>query len=194
MILENNICVSFIISRENVFGQHSFSILSTCMMDVRFRTPANFYICRQSQCGKSHLVKSMLYHLEELFDPATTKIIYCYGEYQTVFNDMMHTMPNISFVEGLSEDLYDMLYVNSLLIVDDLMSQCSQSQRMSNLFTKGSHSHYMVVFKNPRDSPGISTLASQMYPKHTNYLLESFHDATSKPYGYLLMDLLIFTR
>ena len=108
-----------------------------------------------------------------------------------------------------------MLCVNLVLIVDDLMSQCSQSQRMSDLFTKGSrhrgisvmnltqnifppgkqsrtislNSHYMIVFKNPRDFLGISTLARQMYPKNTNYLLESFHDATSKPYGYLLMDL-----
>ena len=77
------------------------------MMDVRFTTKANFCICGQCQCGKSHLIRSMLYHLE-LFDPALTKIIYCYGEHQTVFNDMMHTMPNISFVEGLPEDLYDM--------------------------------------------------------------------------------------
>ena len=90
-ILEINICVSFIISRGNLFGQHSFSILSACMMDVRFRTPANFYVCGRSQCGKPHLVRSMLYHLEELFDPAPTKIISCYGEYQTVFNDMMYT-------------------------------------------------------------------------------------------------------
>ena len=27
-----------------------------------------------------------------------------------------------------------------------------------------------------------------MFPKHTNYLMEVFRDATSKPYGYLLID------
>ncbi len=47
----------------------------------------------------------------------------------------------------------------------------------------------MIVFKNPRDSLGISTLARQMYPNNTKYLLESFQDATKKPYGYLLLDL-----
>ena len=102
---------------------------------------------------------------------------------------------------------------NSLVIVDDLMSECSKDQRMSDLFTRGSHhngilvmyltqnlfppgkqsrkislnSHYMIVFKNPRDSLGIATLARQMYPKQANYLLDSFYDATSRPYGYLLM-------
>ena len=47
----------------------------------------------------------------------------------------------------------------------------------------------MFVFKNPRDALGISTLARQMYPNNTKFLLESFQDATIKPYGYLLMDL-----
>ena len=51
-------------------------------MDVRFRTPANYYICGQSQSGKSHLVRSMLDNLEELFYPVPTKILYCYGEHQ----------------------------------------------------------------------------------------------------------------
>jgi hypothetical protein len=27
-----------------------------------------------------------------------------------------------------------------------------------------------------------------MFPKHANYLMESFEDATSKPYGYLMID------
>ena len=65
-----------------------------------------------------------------------------------------------------------------------------------NLFPPGKlsrtislNSHYMIVFKNPRDSLGISTSARQMYPHNTNFLLQSFQDATKKPYGYLLLDL-----
>ena len=186
-------------------------------MDVRFQTPANFYICGQSQSGKSYLVRSMLYNLEELFTPVPSRIVYCYGEYQSVFDDMRSKIPNISFVEGLPEDLYQMLegHQNSMIIIDDLMTQCSQNQNISDLFTKGSHhkgitvmyltqnlfppgkqsrtislnSHYMIIFKNPRDSLGISTLARQMYPRNVNYLLDSFHDATREPHGYLLIDL-----
>ena len=184
-------------------------------MDVRFKTPANFYICGASQCGKSFLVRSMLHHRDELFEPKITKIIFCYGEYQSAFDSMMQTIPNLTFVEGFPENLNDMLCTNCLVIVDDLMSQCSQNQSMSDLFTKGSHhrgvsviyltqnlfppgrqsrtislnSHYMIVFKHPRDSLGISTLARQMYPHSTNFLVQSFQDATKRPYGYLLFDL-----
>ena len=148
----------------------------------------------------------MLHHRDELFEP---KIIFCYGEYQAAFDSMMQTIPNITFVEGFPENLNDMLCTNSLVIVDDLMSQCSQNQSMSDLFTKGSlhrgvsvifppgkqsrtislNSHYIIVLKNPRDSLGISTLARQMCPNNTNFLLQSFQDATKKPYGYLLLDL-----
>ena len=186
-------------------------------MDVRFKTPANFYICGQSQCGKSHFVRCMLHNRNELFDPVPSKIVYCYGEYQQAFDDMSVTIPNICFTEGFPDNLYGMLegYQNSLVIIDDLMSECSKDQRVSDLFTRGSHhqgisvmyltqnlfppgkqsrtislnSHYMIVFKNPRDCLGVSTLARQMYPNNCNFLLESFQDATKKPYGYLLLDL-----
>ena len=46
-------------------------------MDVRFKMPANFYVCGQTQAGKSHFTRCMLRHLEELFYPVPTKIIYC---------------------------------------------------------------------------------------------------------------------
>ena len=57
-------------------------------MDVRFKTPANFYICGQTQCGKSYMVRHMLHHLGELSYPVPTKVIYCYGEYQKEFDEL----------------------------------------------------------------------------------------------------------
>ncbi len=41
-------------------------------MDLRFKTPANFYICGKSQCGKLFLVRSMLLHRDERFNPVRT--------------------------------------------------------------------------------------------------------------------------
>ena len=37
------------------------------------------------------------------------------------------------------------------------------------------------------------TLARQMYPGNPNHLMDHFHEATSKPYGYLLIDLKPYT-
>ena len=110
-------------------------------MDVRFKTPANFYICGQSQSGKSYLVRSMLRHAEELFNPVPTKIIYCYGIYQKEFEQMLQSMPNLTLVEGFPENLCEMTsgHDNSLVVLDDLMSQCSNDPRVSDLFTRDSH-------------------------------------------------------
>ena len=179
-------------------------------MDVRFKTPANFYICGQTQCGKSYFTRYMLRYLEELFYPVPTKIIYCYGEYQKEFDELP---PSVELTEGFPDHMVRG-HDHSLVVLDDLMSQCSNDQRVADLFTRGSHhrgisvvyltqnlfppgklsrtislnSHYFVIFRNPRDSLGISTLAKQIFPGRTDYLMKSFRDATNRPYGYLLID------
>ena len=158
------------------------------------------------------MVRKLLRHLNELFHPVPTKVIYCYGEYQKEFDELY----DVEFVEGFPEDLKQLTqgHEQTLLILDDLMSECSKDQRVSDLFTRGSHhngisvfyltqnlfppgklsrtislnSHYIIVFKNPRDSLGIATLSKQMFPGRSQYLRDSFHDATKKPFSYLLID------
>ena len=102
-----------------------------------------------------------------------------------------------------------------LIIVDDLMSESPSGCVIANLFTKGSHhnnlsvifvtqnifhqgkgmreislnTHYMVIFRNPRDRAQIQHLSRQVCPDEPRFLQEAYHDATSKPYGYLLLDL-----
>ena len=96
---------------------------------------------------KPDLFKSMLHHLNDLFDPVPTKIVYCYGEHQAAFDDMVRTMDNIQFVEGFPDNLHDITSndKNSLVMVEDLMSECSKDQRMSNLFARVSHNNGISV-------------------------------------------------
>ena len=97
-------------------------------------------------------------------------MIYCYGEYQKEFDELP---PNVELVQGFPDNLSDMVrgHDHSLIVLDDLMLQCSNDQRVADLFTHG-----------------ISTLAKQMFPAHTDYLMESFSDTTSRPYGYVVID------
>ena len=100
-------------------------------------------------------------------------------------------------------------------MIDDLMTQCHSDERMTRLFSVGSshmnlsiifivhnlfhqgkemrnmslNSHYIILFKNPRDSQQIRTLARQIYPGESHFLIDAFQQATAKPHGYLLMDL-----
>lgn len=47
----------------------------------------------------------------------------------------------------------------------------------------------MVLFNNSVDKQQIMTLSWQMYPENPQHLLRHLKEATSKPYGYLLIDL-----
>ena len=130
---------------------------------------------------------------------------------------MQRTIPNLTFIEGVPSDLESMINpsIRNLVVLDDLMQELSNIERITSLFTKGCHHpnlsvifllqnifhrgkelrdmslncHYLILFKSPRDSSQINHLAKQMFPGHAKYMQESFQDATSRPYGYLLCDL-----
>lgn len=179
-------------------------------MDIRFQSPFNLAVVGPSQSGKSVFTFKLIEYADELISPPPTKIIYCYGEYQDVFshysNILFHEgLPDLSKFVGNTEPI--------LLILDDLMSEATLE--ISNLFTKYSHhrnlsviylsqnlfdknkhartmslnTHYIVLFKNSRDVTQISTLARQMYPNNSKFMIESYRDAVKPNYHYLLIDL-----
>jgi hypothetical protein len=94
------------------------------------------------------------------------------------------------------------------------MAQSSKDKRIADLFTKGSHrnlsiiyivqnilhqgremrnislnAYYIVLFKSPRDKQQISMLARQINPGKVQEFMRSYEDATSRPHGYLMLDL-----
>ncbi|KAK7116651.1 hypothetical protein V1264_002290 [Littorina saxatilis] len=144
-----------------------------------------------------------------MMTPPPEELIWCYGAWQSGYKEMRH----VTFVEGLPDVEQWTGTKRRLVIIDDLMSETND--KVTQLFTKESHhrnlsvmyivqnlfgknkeqrtislnSHYLVVFKNPRDASQITHLAKQMYPGKLKYVQEAFKDATSMPHGYLLFDL-----
>ena len=100
-----------------------------------------------------------------------------------------------------------------LIVIDDQMNDVDQ--RVSDIFTKYSHhknmsvmlivqnlfnknkhqrtislnTHYLVLFKNPRDKSQMMAMAQQMYPRNVKYFMDSYVSSTSSPHGYLLIDM-----
>lgn len=166
-------------------------------------------IAAPSQAGKTVFTFKLLEHARTLIYPPVDKIVYCYSEYQNTFEQY----PNITFHEGIPDFQQFEGKQSVLLILDDFMEQTTQD--FSNLFTKYSHhrnisviymtqnlfyngkhnrtmnlnSHYIVLFKNPRDQTQISVIAKQMFPGNSEYMIEAFNDAVKREYGYLLIDL-----
>ena len=101
-----------------------------------------------------------------------------------------------------------------VLVLDDLMEEREQDKRVLDLFTKDSHqrnitvlyltqdlfppgkfsktinrnAHYIVAFKNPRDQTGIWTILLQAFPDRWRQVLRLFKRVTSRPFGYLMLD------
>jgi hypothetical protein len=125
-----------------------------------------------------------------------------FAEYRTV--EFQEGLPSVDQFDGRQR---------VLLIIDDLMNEADQN--VCNLFTRLSHhrnvsvvfitqnlfhkskfvrtmnlnTHYIVMFKNPRDASRVVILARQMYPGKNQFLVEAYEDATKEQHGNQLIDL-----
>ena len=123
--------------------------------------------------------------------------------------DVRSKFPSVGNIEQMVEK-----YKNEgcILIFDDLMTNltedfvdifCNLSHHgnlniiliVQNLFCKNPvfrtlsiNSQYMVLMKNERDKRQISTLASQISPNNSAYLIQAYEKATRHPYSYLIVD------
>ena len=144
-----------------------------------------------------------------MVDPPPECVTWYYGEWQSAYKNL--DIPNLHLEEGLPKSFE--ADKRNVVVLDDPMAETDG--RVTNLFTKKSHhsntsviylvqnlfpknkesrtislnAQYMVVFKNPRDASQITNLAKQMYPGRIKFMQEAFNDATTAPYGYLLIDL-----
>ena len=100
----------------------------------------------------------------------------------------------------------------SLLIFDDVLTElnpdfenifCNLSHHemasvifmTQNLFYKNGvyrtlslNAHYFIFMKNNRDGQQISTLARQICPGNSKYIVQAYEAATKRPYSYLIAD------
>src|SRR5271170_1763720 len=167
--------------------------------------PMTMIIAGPSSCGKTVFTNKLV--KSKLFNVKFTEIIWCYSEAGSVGE----RHKNITYNEGLpSEENYD--GTPKLVILDDLMHETNEN--VDKLFTKISHhrnvsvilitqnifprnknardialnSHYLVIFKNPRDKAQVNHLARQICPENSKFFMDSFFHATSVAHGYLFVD------
>ncbi|KAJ8048845.1 hypothetical protein HOLleu_01319 [Holothuria leucospilota] len=183
-------------------------------MDARLKHPFTCLVAGPTGSGKTW-VTHLLQHRNTIIHPVPEN--WFYGEFQKAYVDISRALPNIRFIEGVPTDFNEYVDIDrtNLFILDDLMTEIKSNQSVTHLFTKGSHhknfsvivllqnlfqqgpksrtislnSHYLVVFKNPRDASSITHLAKQMYPGSIRFMQEAYRNATIEPYGYLFIDL-----
>jgi len=176
----------------------------------KLRHPLTAIVAGPTSGGKTAWVLKLVQNASEMIDPPPSRIHYCYKEYQPIFDNY----PSVIFHEGLSQ-MTDSVFDGSqptMLIIDDLMSKTNQL--VADIFTKILHhrdisvvsmtqnvfdknkyartislnTHYLVLFKNPRDANQFAVLSRQMYPESWRFAVEAYRDATGSPFSYLLVD------
>ena len=107
-----------------------------------FKPCSSFVVSGATKSGKTWWVYRLLSERVGMFVPnPPSSILYCYGVYQPLFDDMKMTFgDDIRFVEGLpsSEDV-DNLTLDGrhhIIILDDVMQKVVQSPEMALLFTQ----------------------------------------------------------
>jgi hypothetical protein len=178
--------------------------------DVRFPLARSMIVSGPSCSGKSYFVTQLIKDADTYFSPSPKDILWYYGEV------IPHPQcKGVQYRKGLpsAKDIEN--FHHSVVVLDDLMWESRSSIQVGNLFTRVAHhrqcfiihitqnlfqggsvtrtqslnAHYFVIFKNPRDKLQITNLARQVYPRHLDYFLSSYEDATSQDHGYLLLDL-----
>ena len=184
-----------------------------------FKHPFSMTIAGPSCSGKTTWIKQVLKSSDKYIEPTPQNIVWFYKRWQPMYTEMQETIPNIEFIQNIPMNLNDDSLFDTrhptVIIFDDLMKDATKNTSVAELYTEGSHhrnlsviclmqnlyhrgkenrtmslnNQYLVLFKNPRDKLQMSVLARQMYPGNTQFFIDKFNQATTKPYGYLLVDL-----
>lgn len=184
------------------------------MDHLRFKSPFCAIVAGPSGSGKTVLLRKILEHKEHLFSKIPNKVLWCYGQMQEAYKKRIANCA-VQYYDGFPDKETLLTLKPNLIIIDDLMTELTGDKEMSNLFTKFSHhmnidvifvvqnifhhgkemrtislnSHYFILLKNPRDRRQAMCLADQTFPGNRDFFMEAYNDATSLPFGYLVLDL-----
>ena len=184
---------------------------------IKFSHPTTIMIAGPTFSGKTTFVKRLLH--EDMIEPAPERIIWIYKEKgdESEFARLKQEFPHVEFLSEIDIGRINSLDAreNNLVILDDVMSEAGDSKEVAKLFTQGAHhrnmtvvflvqnlfqqakqmrnislnTHFLVLYKNPRDQSQIRVLSNQMFPGKKNFLVNVYADATKTPHSYLLIDL-----
>ena len=180
-------------------------------MDVRFYNDSVFTIAGPSSSGKTVFVQKLIKYRQVLFRQNVNNIHWYYGIIHPPKIPRVNMILHKGLTDGWSGDIKPL----DMIVLDDLFVEAANNKEVTNAFTRLAHhtpctilfitqnvfhhstesrtralnTHYLVLMKNPRDASQISYIARQMFPKNSNFLVESYRDATSgNAFSYMLLD------
>ena len=172
-----------------------------------------FSLVGPPETGKSQLIYNWL--KIGTFQTNSDKIYFFCQRSQPLYNVMQKEIENLEFVRGVNFEFIDSLKNNGtkyLLIFDDSCEEICNSKAFVDIETAGRRrglstvyfkhnlfhqsklgrnvelqNAHIVLFKSPRDIMQVTTLSTQL--GLGSELVDWYRDATSVPFGHLLIDL-----
>lgn len=189
-------------------------------MDLRLHCGRTMTLVGPSGAGKTLFTVTLLQHRHyaTLFNVPLKKVWWLHAENEDGDTaTQLKKLTNIEYIKGFPPGWSNLPQKHDVVVIDDLFTEADKERDLTNfftrtarhrnifvifltqnLFTKGGGSrsrnintHYLVIFKNPRDCLLVETLARQVYGNGVGrkFLCDAFRDATrNKAYGYLFID------
>ena len=184
---------------------------------LKFKHPFNMVVAGPSACGKTSFVRKLLedFDLQTTLDTPRLRVFWAHGQDQDTYRKPISDFVDVEYHHGVPGEERVLQANPHFLILDDLMVEAASAGKSlvsflsrfahhnnisiiyitQNLFFNGKNttdanrqSHYTVVFRNSRDKSIAITLGRQLAPYNKSHFYECFHDATKKPFSYLLID------
>ena len=182
---------------------------------IQFNDHCNMVVSGCSMSGKTSLVGNILLNAGQLFPTKPSKIIYAYTMWQPLFEELMKSVNNITFMKGLPNEECIMNLTNQLqhtiVVLDDMYEDVVNSEFVRNMVTKLGHHlkittilimqgnydgkyrsdilknmHYTIMTNSPRSTHSVRSIGIQL--GDCRNLMKAYLDCTSINFGYLLID------
>ena len=201
----------------NVHGSGKYTEQSQPLKEMTFQHPFSMMVTGPSGSGKTEWTRKLL--LSSLVQPPPERILWCFGQWQPLYEDLQKRIACIELIQGIPDYLDNSQFIDpskrNLIIFDDLMTDAKCDQRIADLSTKGSHhrnisilyltqnvfpqgkacrditlnTQYFVLFNNLINRQQVDTLERRIYPSTSVSFMRKFEDAMARPYGDLVLDL-----
>lgn len=182
---------------------------------LKWKHPFTCMIAGSTGSGKSQLTFKIIQNRRELIaSDADLDVLYCLPPGHSIeIPNFIRKDPKVKFENGIPS--FETIQRPTLVVIDDMMSDVNEE--LMDGFTRFSHhrgisiifivqniffggkkgmfrtislnSSHLIIMKSPRDKRQITTLASQIMPKNSKFIVDVFNECTKNPYTYLLFDL-----
>merc|ERR1711954_466327 len=161
------------------------------VFDIRLKENIKLFVTGPSRCGKTVYVSKLLENIHNFSKLSPTKVLYIYKVWQPKYDEIMSL--GVNFMEdndNVVNNIKSNFNQESMIVIFDDLIGSSSLKNIANLFTVDArhmnmsgifltqrmfvndesfrqisqNCDYFCIFKNPRNSSEIRTLAQQMTP------------------------------